>query len=116
MANGTKYYGRPWVPRADICETADNVVVQLAVPGIKPEQVEIECEKGMLSIKGERPFVDNGKYYRVETSFGPFERYFEIPRTLNVNEVEATYQDGILSLNFPKTEEAKPKKIAINSF
>jgi HSP20 family protein len=113
MANGTKYYGRPWAPRADIYETEDNVIVQLAVPGVKADQVDIECEKGMLSIKGERPFVDNGKYYRVETPFGPFERYFEIPRTLNVNKVEATYQDGILILTFPKAEEAKPKKIAI---
>jgi HSP20 family protein len=113
MANGTKYYGRPWVPRADICETEDNVIVQLALPGVKPDQVDIECEKGMLSIKGERPFAETGKYYRVETPFGPFERYFEIPRTLDVNNVEATSQDGILTLTFPKTEEAKPRKIAI---
>lgn len=115
MANGTQYSGRPWVPRADIYETEDSVIVQLAVPGVKAEQVDVECEKGMLSIKGERPFVDNGKYYRVETPFGPFERYFELPRTLDVNKVEATYQDGILALAFPKAEEAKPKKITIQA-
>lgn len=113
MANGRHYTGRPWVPRADIFETEDAVTVQLAVPGVKADQVDIECEKGMLSIKGERPFEEHGKYYRVETPFGPFERYFEIPRTLDVNKVEASYQDGILTLNFPKAEEAKPKKIAI---
>ena len=113
MANGKRQYGRPWVPRADIYETEDNVVIQLTLPGIKPDQVEIESDKGMLSIKGERPFSENGKYYRVESVYGPFERYFEIPRALNVNEVEAVYQDGILTLTFPKTEEAKPKKIEI---
>ncbi len=113
MNTATKYSGRPWVPRADICETEDNVIVQLAVPGVKAKDVDIECEKGMLSIKGERPFVDTGKYYRVETPFGPFERYFEIPRILDVNKVEAIYRDGLLTLTFPKAEEAKPKRIAI---
>ena len=115
MANGARYYGRPWTPRADICETEDSVVVQLALPGVKPDQVDIEYEKGMLSIKGERPFDEKGKYYRVETPFGPFERYFEIPRTLDSSKGTATYQDGILTLTFPKAEEAKPKKIAIQA-
>jgi HSP20 family protein len=113
MAIGTRNTGRPWMPSADIYETEEKAIVQLAVPGVQADKVDIECEKGMLSIKGERPFVENGKFYRVETPFGRFERYFEIPRTLDVNNVEATYQDGILTLAFPKTEEAKPKKIAI---
>jgi len=77
--------------------------------------VDIQCEKGMLSIKGERSFSGDEKrqYFRVENVYGPFERYFEIPRTLNVEKVDAQYQAGVLTLTFPKTEEAKPKKIAI---
>ena len=93
----------------------DNVVIQLTIPGVKADQVDIESDKGMLSIKGERPFSEQGKYYRVESVYGPFERYFEIPRTLDVSKVNATYQDGILTLTFPKTEEAKPKKIEIKA-
>ena len=114
MANGTKRYGRPWTPAADVYETEESVVIQVALPGVKPENVDVQSDKGMLSIKGERAFSGEGKYYRVENVYGPFERYFEIPRTLDVNKVEAKYQDGILNLAFPKTEEAKPKKIAIN--
>ena len=118
MANTTtkRIYGRPWVPRADIYETAEQVILQLDLPGIKPDQIDIQCEKGMLSIKGERPFsgdVPGRQYYRVENVYGPFERYFEIPRTLDVTKVEAKFQDGVLNLTFPKAEEAKPKKIEI---
>ena len=118
MAQVTRHtYGRPWVPRADIFETEENVTVQLDLPGVKPDQIDVQCEKGMLSIKGERPFsgdVPERKYFRVENVYGPFERYFEIPRTLDVTKVEAKYQDGVLTLKFPKMEEAKPKKITIN--
>jgi HSP20 family protein len=118
MAHATtrRTYGRPWAPRADIYETEEQVVLQIDLPGVKPDQIEIQCEKGMLSIKGERPFsgdVPGRQYYRVENVYGPYERYFEIPRTLDVAKVEAKYQDGVLILTFPKMEEAKPKKIEI---
>ena len=72
--------------------------------------------KRHVNIKGERPFkgdIPGRQYYRVENVYGPFERYFEIPRTLDVTKVEAKYLDGVLSLTFPKMEEAKPKKIEI---
>ncbi len=116
MAAPRKMYGRPWAPRADIYETEENVVLQIDLPGVKPDEIDVQCEKGMLSIKGERPFsgdVHGQQYYRVENVYGPFERYFEIPRTLDVTKVEAKYLDGVLSLTFPKAEEAKPKKIEI---
>jgi len=115
MVQETRRYGRTWTPRADIYETKDHVVVQLDLPGVTIDAVDVQCEKGMLSIKGERPFNGNDQrqYFRVENVYGPFERYFEIPRTLNVEKVEATYNAGVLTLTFPKTEEAKPKKIAI---
>ena len=118
MAQTTKQiYGRSWTPRADIYETDETVVLQLDIPGVKADQVDIQCDKGMLSVKGERPFTGDPakqKYYRVENVYGPFERYFEIPRTLDPNKVAAKYLDGVLTLTFPKMEEAKPKKIEIN--
>ncbi len=117
MANARKMYGRPWTPRADISETEEHVTIVLDLPGVKPDQIDVQCEKGMLSIKGERLFsgdVPERKHYRVENIYGPFERYFEIPRTLETTKVEATYRDGVLSLVFPKMEEVKPKKLTIN--
>lgn len=116
MAQEMRKYGRSWTPRADIYETQENVVLQLDVPGVKPETIDIQCEKGMLSVKGERAFsgdVSGRQYYRVENLYGPFERYFEIPNTLAISKVEANYQDGVLTLTFPKAEAAKPRKIEI---
>jgi len=118
MAEFRQMYGRPWTPRADIYETTDLVVLQLDLPGIQPDQINIQCEKGMLSIKGERQFrseVPGRQYYRVENVYGPFERYFEIPRTLKIGNVDAKYQEGVLTLAFPKAEEAKPRKIEIKN-
>ncbi|PIE31759.1 hypothetical protein CSA56_17410 [candidate division KSB3 bacterium] len=116
MAQLAKRYARSWTPRADIYETADHVIVQLDIPGVNIDDVDVQCEKGMLSVKGERHFKEEEgrQYYRVENIYGPFERYFEIPRTLDVEKVEANYTAGILTLTFPKTEAAKPKKIAIS--
>lgn len=117
MAQIAKRYLRSWTPRADIYETADHVVVQLDVPGVNVDAVDVQCEKGMLSIKGERKITEEEgrQYYRVENIYGPFERYFEIPGTLDVDKVEAGYKAGILTLSFPKTEAAKPRKIAIQA-
>jgi len=117
MAQTTQQYnGRSWTPRADIYETEEHVVIQLDIPGVTADQIDVQCEKGMLSIKGERAFsgdVSKRQYYRVENQYGPFERYFEIPRTLDITNIEAKYHDGVLTLAFPKREEAKPKKIEI---
>jgi len=104
------------MPRADIYETPEAVVVQLDVPGVKADQIDVQCDKGMVSIKGERQFdgdVEGRQYYRVENAYGPFERYFELPRTIDTTNIKANYQDGTLTLTFPKAEEAKPKKVEI---
>ena len=117
MNDNAKRYERAWQPRADIYETGDQVVLQLDIPGVKADSVDIQCEKGLLNIKGERSFNadERRQYYRVENVYGPFERYFEIPATLNVEQVKATYHEGVLTLEFPKTDAAKPKKIAIQA-
>lgn len=116
MANGARRHGRLWSPRADIYETKEHVVIELDLPGVKADEIDVQCEKGMLSIKGERVFSSDAaerKYYRVENVYGQFERYFEIPSALDVSKVEANYQEGVLTLTFPKAEEAKPRKIEI---
>ncbi len=108
--------GRSWIPKTDIYETENHVVLQLDLPGVDSEQIDIQCDNGVLSVKGERKFdgdENERRYYRVEKIYGPFERYFEIPRTLDVEHVNAAYQDGVLTLSFPKTEAAKPRKITI---
>jgi HSP20 family protein len=109
-------YGRSWSPKADVFETEESLILQLDIPGVDPEQVDIQCEKGVLTIKGERLFsADRPKrqYYRIENLYGPFERQFELPHIVNTADVDARYYDGVLTLTFAKKEEVQPRKIAI---
>jgi HSP20 family protein len=69
-----------------------------------------------LSITGERVFRGDAprqQYYRIENSYGRFERHFDLPRTVDASRVEAKYYDGVLTLTLPKASAAKPKKIPI---
>jgi HSP20 family protein len=113
---GRQTPGRSWTPRADVFETEDSLIIQLDIPGVDTDQVDVQCEKGRLSVTGERPSsvnVPKRQYYRIENSYGAFERYFDLPRTVDISGIEAKYHDGVLTLTLPKTEDAKPKKIAI---
>ena len=110
-------YGRSWSPKADIFETDEGLILQLDIAGVDPDQIDIQCEKGVLTIRGERPFspeLSKQQYHRIENMYGPFERYFELPRTIDMTDVDATYHDGVLTVSFPKKKEAKPQKISIN--
>lgn len=113
---GRQTPGRSWTPRADVFETGESLIIQLDIPGVDVNRVDVQCEKGRLSVTGERPFsvnVPKRQYYRIENSYGVFERYFDLPRTVDVSGIEAKYNDGVLTLILPKPEEAKPQKIAI---
>ena len=117
MAQTTRQaYGRFWSPKADGFETEERLLLQLDIPGVDPDQVDIQCEKGVLTIKGERLFsADRPKrqYYRIENLYGPFERQFELPHIVDAADVDARYHDGVLTLTFAKKEEVQPKKITI---
>ena len=108
--------GRSWIPKADVFETDESLIIQVDIPGVDAGRVEVQCERGRLSITGERPFSANTpkrQYYRIENSYGPFERYFDLPRNVDLDRVAATYHDGVLTLTIAKVEEAKPKKIIV---
>lgn len=113
-----KKKSRPWSPHCDIYETKNNVVLNLALPGVKIEHIKIKYDKGMLSVQGENPFDSDSdsterQYYRIENHYGAFERYFEIPRTLDTQNVQAEYWDGVLNLTFPKQTESSSNEIII---
>ena len=110
LATGT------WVPPVDVAETQEKIVVRAEVPGMKQEEITIEFENGILSIKGERKAEKNGEgttWHRVERNYGYFVRSFTLPRTVDAERIAATYRDGILEIEVPKKEEAKPKQIRI---
>jgi HSP20 family protein len=109
---------RAWAPALDIAERNDAYVVTVEVPGIKPEQLEITVEDGVLTISGERRFEAETKeeqYHRVERSYGAFRRSITLPARVKADAIDASFEDGLLQVVVPKAEEAKPKRIEVRA-
>ncbi len=107
-----------WSPRVDLSETEDAYLIHLDVPGMKKEDIEINFQDGTLTISGERRSHEaqedeQRNYMRVERSFGHFYRSFTLPNTVNADDIQADYQEGVLKVRVPKAEEIKPRRIEI---
>lgn len=105
-----------WVPAVDVAEEGDELIVRAELPGMREEDIDIEFENGILTLKGERKFEDEKKdrnYHRIERAYGRFVRSFTLPRSIDPENIAATYDNGILELIIPKREEAKPRQIRI---
>jgi HSP20 family protein len=92
-------------------------VVKADLPGVDAKDLDIRVENNVLSIRGERKFekkVNEENYLRVERAYGSFSRSFSLANTVNPEGIKADYQNGVLTLNIPKREEAKPKQIKVN--
>ena len=102
----------------DIYETPESVVVRTAVPGVKPEEIDITITGNTLAIAGEAKAeeeVERGNYIRRERRYGRFSRSVTLPSGVEGEQAEATFEDGLLALTIPKAEEAKPKVIKVKS-
>lgn len=107
-----------WVPPMDVLDTAQAVVVKAELPGLRAEDIDIECDSDMLTLKGERKFeehVDKERYHRVERAYGSFERSFRLPPGTVGTGITASFKDGVLEVRVPKTEDVKPRKVQISS-
>jgi HSP20 family protein len=106
-----------WSPAVDITETEDGFEVKAEIPGMKKEEIKINYEDDMLTLAGERNHEteENGKnFHRIERRYGKFERRFHLPKNMKADSIKANYKDGVLTVSIPKSEEAKPKEIAIS--
>jgi HSP20 family protein len=107
---------RPARLAMDAYSNEDEIVVIAAVPGIDPEAVEITVEDDVLTIQGEIPArLENVDYIFAERFHGPFSRQLHLNTKVNVDEIEASFKDGVLTLVLPKAEEAKPKVIKVQA-
>ena len=104
-----------WVPPVDVAETQEQIIVRAEVPGMRQQDIQIEFENGLLTIRGERAIekIENATWHRVERTYGNFSRSFTLPRTVDPEKISANYRDGVLEISVPKREEAKPKQIRI---
>lgn len=105
-----------FVPVMDVYEKNNNIVVETPLAGIKPEDVKVSVEKGILVVQGEsrkEHEVDDKNYYRKEMRSGSFYRQVVLPCPCKEDKVEAEFEDGVLKISCPKAEPAKAKKVDI---
>ena len=105
-----------WVPRVDIRETDDALLVQAELPGIEKKDVHLDVKGGVLTLSGERRYekeVKEENVCRIERAYGKFYRSFSLSRNIDAEKVEATMKDGVLAVRLPKRESAKAKDITI---
>jgi HSP20 family protein len=103
-------------PAIEISEDKNDVLVKAELPGMKKEDLEINVEERLLTIRGEKKKEEERKgegYFYSERSYGAFERCIEIPRDVQSDKAHATFKDGVLEVRLPKTEEAKRKEVKI---
>jgi HSP20 family protein len=107
-----------WHPAVDVREEGDAFVFELELPGVSPEAVEVTADNGVLSVSGEKKSEqqrDDDRWHIVERTQGSFRRTFQLPQNVSDERIEASFENGVLTVRIPKAEVPKPKKIEIRS-
>lgn len=107
-----------WMPAVNVEETAEELVLTAELPGLTHDDVELEVENNILTLRGEKSQVrqegDEGrKYHLWERSYGSFQRSFTLPRTVSADKIVAEFEHGVLHVRMPKVAEAKSRRIDI---
>ena len=105
-----------WMPAVDVAEYENEYQVKVEIPGVNKDDVKITMQENILTIHGEKKQEKESKdfnYHRVERSHGSFRRSFTLPTSVKHDKIEASYNDGILTIALPKAEEAKPKQMEV---
>jgi HSP20 family protein len=107
-----------WLPSVDAWETEDGLVLAFDLPGIPEDDITVELEDNVLTVSGERQRTaerSSERFYRFERRYGTFSRSVTLPAGVKEDEIEASYEDGVLEIRVPKPEEQKPKRIKVGS-
>lgn len=107
----------PWVPAVDIAERKDAYLVSVELPGVGIDELEITCQSGVMTIRGERHHADDSSeetVHRAERRFGPFLRSITLPGNVMTEAIDASAQDGVLLITVPKPKEAHAKRIQVH--
>lgn len=111
------YEGYDFSPSCNVKETAKEYLVQFDIPGIKKEDVKIELDNNRLTVSGERKEKKeekDSKSFFSESFYGSFMRSFALPKTVDEAKVDASYEDGVLTIKIPKTQTSNAKEIKIH--
>lgn len=107
-----------WTAPTEVRETGDALLFAIELPGMRPEDIELTVENSVLTVSGEKKFereaeADEGEYRLFERRYGRFSRSFSLPNTVDANNVDASYDNGVLTVRLPKSETARPRRIEI---
>jgi len=109
---------RTWVPAVDIFEEKDRFVVRADLPGVNPDDIEVNMENGVLTVSGERNNEERSEFQgvsRIERVSGRFLRRFTLPETADADAIKARCQNGILEISIPKQAVVQPRRIAVEA-
>lgn len=116
-ARGETQAEETFLPRVDIREEQDSVVLSAELPGVSKDNLNVQLENGILTVTGgkqaERTDEEKG-FYRSERIYGNFKRSFKVPDVVDADQIAAEYVDGVLTVTLPKKPEASPRQIAIS--
>lgn len=113
---GQAFSKNAWVPALDVKESEERFMVTMDLPGLAPDQVEVTFEDQVLTVRGTREFSkeeEDEHYHRIERSYGSFARSVRLPHTADVEKIQASFDKGVLTVEVPKREEAKPRAIEV---
>ena len=105
-----------WVPPVDIFEEDHAIRIMAEIPGVRAEDVKLTVENNVLTIQGSKQQVAQertDRVHRYERTYGAFERSFTLPTTVDANNIQASYENGVLTVTLPKVEKAKPRQIEV---
>ncbi|HEU4641744.1 MAG TPA: Hsp20/alpha crystallin family protein [Gemmatimonadaceae bacterium] len=109
--------GARWSPAVDVRENDQELDIDFELPGMKPEDVNINVENGILSVSGEkraeRKEGEEGRYHMVERSYGSFFRSFQLPQGVDESQIKAEFDNGLLTVRIPKAALPQPRRIQI---
>ncbi len=114
----TDMEGTSWMPTVDISEMENGFEIRAELPGVSEKDVNVSVTDNRLTIKGEKhqeAETDGKNYHRVERRYGTFQRSFTLPRHVETDSIKAQFTDGVLVLEIPKAEVAKPTEISITT-
>ena len=117
-SNKERVFNSPSYPAINIWTNEDGQVISAEMPGVHPDDIDIDVTGDALSISGERKpdeVAKDANYHRRERSYGSFSRTIQLPFMVDTNKVEANFKNGVLMISLPRAEIDKPKKITIKN-
>jgi len=106
-----------WSPRMEVEENENEFFLNVEVPGMKKNDIDISVKDNVITISGEKKAKEQKKesaYYLNEVRYGKFSRSFKLPGNVDIDKIKGSWNEGVLTVEVPKTEIAKPRKIEIN--